>query len=208
MLVVIMGMLIFSGLAYVSEKDEPETKFISMPQVRWRQSEQHNHKFACLYPRPCTGLSSQWPRSATEIFRQPLGSGSWLVQVSVQRIYLITAKRENLSYDNKSSRACLISSDRCNGEKNSRKHKIFRGSASWLADDERREFLRCIIQPVPSAVYSASVCQSPSSSTTSTSSTRSPRLKRRLHWRKANLPGRGQRKVILVIVDRLKQPLR
>ena len=33
MLVVIMGMLIFSGLAYVSEKDEKETKFISMPQV-------------------------------------------------------------------------------------------------------------------------------------------------------------------------------
>ena len=33
MLVVIMGMLIFSGLAYVSEKDEHETMFISMPQV-------------------------------------------------------------------------------------------------------------------------------------------------------------------------------
>ena len=28
-----MGMLIFSGLAYVSEKDEPDTEFISMPQV-------------------------------------------------------------------------------------------------------------------------------------------------------------------------------
>ena len=36
MLVVIMGMLIFSGLAYVSEKDEEDTMFISMPQVRWR----------------------------------------------------------------------------------------------------------------------------------------------------------------------------
>jgi len=33
MLVVIMGMLIFSGLAYVSEKDTPDTKFISMPQA-------------------------------------------------------------------------------------------------------------------------------------------------------------------------------
>ena len=33
MLVVIMGMLIFSGLAYVGEKDEPGTMFISMPQV-------------------------------------------------------------------------------------------------------------------------------------------------------------------------------
>ena len=33
MLVVIMGMLIFSGLAYVSEKDEQDTEFISMPQV-------------------------------------------------------------------------------------------------------------------------------------------------------------------------------
>jgi 1,4-dihydroxy-2-naphthoate octaprenyltransferase len=33
MLVVIMGMLIFSGLAYVSERNEEETKFISMPQV-------------------------------------------------------------------------------------------------------------------------------------------------------------------------------
>ena len=36
MLVVIMGMLIFSGLAYVSEKDEPDTEFISMPQVSLR----------------------------------------------------------------------------------------------------------------------------------------------------------------------------
>ena len=34
MLVVIMGMLIFSGLAYVGEKDEEGTMFISMPQVR------------------------------------------------------------------------------------------------------------------------------------------------------------------------------
>ena len=33
MLVVIMGMLIFSGLAYVSEKNEVDTRFISMPQV-------------------------------------------------------------------------------------------------------------------------------------------------------------------------------
>ena len=33
MLVVIMGMLIFNGLAYVSEKDEPDTRFISMPEV-------------------------------------------------------------------------------------------------------------------------------------------------------------------------------
>merc|ERR1719461_724215 len=33
MLVVIMGMLIFSGLAYVAEKDEKETMFISMPQA-------------------------------------------------------------------------------------------------------------------------------------------------------------------------------
>ena len=34
MLVVIMGMLIFSGLAYVSEKNEPDTAFVSMPQVK------------------------------------------------------------------------------------------------------------------------------------------------------------------------------
>lgn len=33
MLVVIMGMLIFSGLAYVSERNEENTGFISMPQV-------------------------------------------------------------------------------------------------------------------------------------------------------------------------------
>ncbi len=40
MLVVIMGMLIFSGLAYVSEKDEEGTMFISMPQVWGRQQQQ------------------------------------------------------------------------------------------------------------------------------------------------------------------------
>ena len=34
MLVVIMGMLIFSGLAYVGEKDEDGTMFDSMPTVR------------------------------------------------------------------------------------------------------------------------------------------------------------------------------
>merc|ERR1719500_1254459 len=33
MLVVIMGMLIFSGLAYVSEKNNADSKFISMPQA-------------------------------------------------------------------------------------------------------------------------------------------------------------------------------
>ena len=33
MLVVIMGMLIFSGLAYVGEKDEDGTMFDSMPTV-------------------------------------------------------------------------------------------------------------------------------------------------------------------------------
>merc|ERR1712223_1372018 len=33
MLVVIMGMLIFSGLAYVSEKNEPGTRFVSMPEA-------------------------------------------------------------------------------------------------------------------------------------------------------------------------------
>ena len=37
MLVVIMGMLIFSGLAYVAEKDEKETMFISMPQVNTKK---------------------------------------------------------------------------------------------------------------------------------------------------------------------------
>ena len=38
MLVVIMGMLIFSGLAYVSERNEKETRFISMPQVSFAKS--------------------------------------------------------------------------------------------------------------------------------------------------------------------------
>jgi hypothetical protein len=44
MLVVIMGMLIFSGLAYVSEKDEEGTMFISMPQVQ-----RHNDYDECSY---------------------------------------------------------------------------------------------------------------------------------------------------------------
>ena len=38
MLVVIMGMLIFSGLAYVSERNEKETRFISMPQVSFSKT--------------------------------------------------------------------------------------------------------------------------------------------------------------------------
>ena len=38
MLVVIMGMLIFSGLAYVSERNEENTGFISMPQVGGTQN--------------------------------------------------------------------------------------------------------------------------------------------------------------------------
>ena len=33
-----MGMLIFSGLAYVSERNEKETRFISMPQVSFAKS--------------------------------------------------------------------------------------------------------------------------------------------------------------------------
>jgi hypothetical protein len=47
MLVVIMGMLIFSGLAYVSEKDEEGTMFISMPQV-----ENVNKNLAALQRKP------------------------------------------------------------------------------------------------------------------------------------------------------------
>ena len=48
MLVVIMGMLIFSGLAYVSERNEENTGFISMPQVGWTQ----NSYIIFLKPRP------------------------------------------------------------------------------------------------------------------------------------------------------------
>ena len=48
MLVVIMGMLIFIGLAYVSEKDEPETKFISMPQVIFLSENLCYHSFVRL----------------------------------------------------------------------------------------------------------------------------------------------------------------
>ena len=43
MLVVIMGMLIFSGLAYVSERNEENTGFISMPQVGWTQKSCPDH---------------------------------------------------------------------------------------------------------------------------------------------------------------------
>ena len=65
MLVVIMGMLIFSGLAYVSEKNEPDTAFVSMPQVKTkfktikvRKNKRfvfHENSFE--YFRPCTGPS-------------------------------------------------------------------------------------------------------------------------------------------------------
>jgi hypothetical protein len=41
MLVVIMGMMIFSGLAYVSEKDEEGTMFISMPQVQYTEKKEY-----------------------------------------------------------------------------------------------------------------------------------------------------------------------
>ncbi len=41
MLVVIMGMMIFSGLAYVSEKDEEGTMFISMPQVQYTDEKEN-----------------------------------------------------------------------------------------------------------------------------------------------------------------------
>ena len=57
MLVVIMGMLIFSGLAYVSEKDEKNTEFISMPQVRCVGME-HSH-----WSRFIQILCSDWLRS-------------------------------------------------------------------------------------------------------------------------------------------------
>ncbi len=49
MLVVIMGMLIFSGLAYVSEKDEEGTMFISMPQV---ENVNNNKKPGCKGLKP------------------------------------------------------------------------------------------------------------------------------------------------------------
>ena len=45
MLVVIMGMLIFSGLAYVSERNEENTGFISMPQVGWIQKFMYHFAF-------------------------------------------------------------------------------------------------------------------------------------------------------------------
>ena len=38
-----MGMLIFSGLAYVSEKNEVDTAFISMPQVN-KKFTSHDNK--------------------------------------------------------------------------------------------------------------------------------------------------------------------
>jgi hypothetical protein len=54
MLVVIMGMLIFSGLAYVGEKDEEGTMFISMPQVGLFCSQTSALLHVC---RLCTGRS-------------------------------------------------------------------------------------------------------------------------------------------------------
>ena len=57
-----MGMLIFSGLAYVSEKNEPDTAFVSMPQVKtkfvkYKYEKTKDFLDFFLYFRPCTGPS-------------------------------------------------------------------------------------------------------------------------------------------------------
>ena len=48
MLVVIMVMLIFSGLAYVSEKNEPDTTLILMPEVIFLTENLCYHSFVRL----------------------------------------------------------------------------------------------------------------------------------------------------------------
>ena len=58
MLVVIMGMLIFSGLAYVGEKDEKDTMFISMPQVGLDKDYMYQYPINDQCIRRCTGQSS------------------------------------------------------------------------------------------------------------------------------------------------------
>jgi len=56
MLVVIMGMLIFSGLAYVGEKDEEETMFISMPQaLYWAIITMTSVGYGDIYPKTWFG---------------------------------------------------------------------------------------------------------------------------------------------------------
>ena len=59
MLVVIMGMLIFSGLAYVGEKDEDGTMFDSMPTVSRRVLRMSGllDLYYIAYFRLCTGQS-------------------------------------------------------------------------------------------------------------------------------------------------------
>ena len=56
MLVVIMGMLIFSGMAYVGEKDEEGTMLDSMPTVS-SKSNMLRLCLTCCSFRPCTGPS-------------------------------------------------------------------------------------------------------------------------------------------------------
>ena len=81
MLVVIMGMLIFSGMAYVGEKDVQGTMFDFMPTV---SSYREVPKLTLYVCRPCTGPSSLWPQLDTEISIRLLGLENWWDQVRVK----------------------------------------------------------------------------------------------------------------------------